>query len=78
MKEENVNLKYIRLISINERFDPKNLISSCGKNRFNSMCKRNNLSFSLSKTHTDCFSLAYVLHLPKKKSQTTVDRINTD
>lgn len=75
MKEENFNLKCIRPISINERSKEFDLILR-HKNRFNPMCKRNNLS--LSKTHTDCFSLAYVLHLPKKKSQTTVDRINTD
>lgn len=32
------------------------------------MCKRNSLSLSLSlsKTHTDCSSLAYVLHLQRR------------
>lgn len=63
MKDENFNLKDIRPISINERSEEFDLILR-QENRFNPMCKRNSLSFS--KTHSDCFSLAYVLHLRRR------------
>lgn len=73
MKEE--NFKYTRPLSINERSEEFDLILR--QESFQSDVQKEE-SLSLSKTHTDCFSLAYALHLPKKKSQTTVDRINTD
>jgi len=84
MKKENFNLNFnlknICPISINERFEEFYLIvwqesfqSDVQKEQFLSL----SLSLSLSlKAHTDCFSLAYVLHLRRRK--TTVDRINTN